>query len=77
MKKEKNMYLTLLKCEKRLEKNYKKEVKQTCKKYKDSSIRDQKLNDIELQYYASQKALDLLINNQREKNLIKVAGSAA
>lgn len=77
MKKAKNMYLTLLKCEKRLEKNYKKEVKQTCKKYKDSSIRDQKLNDIELQYYASQKALDLLINNQREKNLIKVAGSAA
>ncbi len=67
MKKMRNTYLTLLKCEKRLEKQYRKDVKNTCKKYKDSTLRERKLNDIELQYYASQRALDILINNQKEK----------
>lgn len=75
MKETKRLYITLLKCEKKLEKKYRKDIKEINKKYKNNPMKDQKIADIELQYYASQKALDILIENK--KNRLAEVKSAA
>jgi hypothetical protein len=66
MKKENAMYLTLLKCDKKLEKNYNKQVKFITKHYKGSE-RDAMLQNLDEQHYASLLALNMLINNKKEK----------
>ena len=66
MKSEKAMYLTLIKCDKKLEKNYEKQVKYIKKHYKGSEL-ETKLQNLDEQHYASLLALTLLINQKREK----------
>ena len=66
MKNEKAMYLTLLKCDKKMERNYNKQVKYIKKHFKGQEL-EEKLKNLDEQHYASLLALSELITSKKAK----------
>ena len=72
MKDAKYIYLSLLKCNKKLEKSYKKDMKRIKKNYKDESLKQEMLSNLEYQYFANQLALQGSIDKKKENiNLVE------